>query len=229
MAPNSVEGINTEVKRHICSLNYKDWSLAELTQNLYNVREIFNEELFNGVLSTPIITISRLRVTTLGCFMIGRNDFGAKNHIKLNSKHMNRAKIEVYETLLHEMLHQSEYEIHNKKPTRGNYHSSFFQVLSRNLGIPSNDKGISIGIIMNSPFTYVLLKHNLISENELEGTDVLSISDSNEFRSVANGQPRSKLLKFSCSCTNVRVAVLDFKARCLKCGQEFELSEKCAF
>jgi len=229
LTPNNVEGINTEVKQHICSLNYKDWSLAEIAQNLYQVSEIFNRELFNGVLSTPIITISRLRVTTLGCFVIGRNDFGAKNHIKLNSKHMNRTKIELYETLLHEMLHQSEYEIHNKKPTRGNYHSSFFQVLSRNLGIPSNDKGVSIGIIRNSPFIGTLLKHNLISENELDENTEMSITNNDEYKPVAKGFPRSKLLKFSCSCTNVRVAVLDFKARCLKCGQEFELSEKSAF
>ncbi len=103
------EAINSEVKQHSCGLNCKDWHLAELSQNLYRVSEIFNNELFDGVLSTPIITISSLRITTFGCFVTGRNEFGAKNHIKLNAKHLNRPKIEVYRTLLHEMLHQSEY------------------------------------------------------------------------------------------------------------------------
>lgn len=219
------EVINTEVKQHSCSLNCKDWHFAERTQNLYRVSEVFNNELFDGVLSTPIITISSLRITTLGCFVIGRNEFGAKNHIKLNAKHLNRSKIEVYRTLLHEMLHQSEYEIHKKKPNRSNYHSSFFQSLARNLGIPTNNKGVSLGIIRNSPFTDVLRKHNLISQKELEENVVPSIHDTNEFNPATNASPRSKLLKFSCACTNVRVAVTNFQALCLRCGKEFEFND----
>lgn len=174
------EVINTEVKQHSCSLNSNDWHLAERTQNLYRVSEVFNNELFDGFLSTLIITISSLRITTLGCFVIGRNEFGAKNHIKLNAKHLNRSKIEVYRTLLHEMLHQSEYEIHKKKPNRGNYHSFFFQSLARNLGIPTDYKGVSLGIIRNSPFTDVLRKHNLIQMKELDENVAQSIHDTNE-------------------------------------------------
>jgi hypothetical protein len=222
------EGINAEVKQHICSLNYKDWSLAEQVKRLYDVGDIFNYELFDGVLSTPIITISRLRITTLGCFIIGRNDFGARNHIKINSKHMSRENINLYRTLLHEMLHQSEYEIHKKKPNRGNYHSSFFQLVARNIGIPVNNKGISLGIIRNSPFTQVLLKMNLISEEEWYNNTVENISEREDMNIDTHSTPRSKLLKYSCSCTNVRAAVSDFRARCLKCGKEFQLTEKCA-
>jgi hypothetical protein len=35
---------------------------------------------------------------------------------------------------------------------------------------------------------------------------------------------KSKLKKWSCGCTNIRVAVKEFEAKCLKCGREFELA-----
>ena len=40
-----------------------------------------------------------------------------------------------------------------------------------------------------------------------------------------NVSSKSKLKKWTCGCTNVRVAVSDFRARCLKCGNEFKLAE----
>jgi len=217
------------VKNHVCSLNYTEWSLAELIQELYQINEILNTELFDGVLTTPVITVSSIRVTALGCFIIGRNEFGAKNHIQLNAKHLKRPKIQIYKTLLHEMLHQSEYEIHCKhKKFRGNYHSSLFRSMASELGIPCDEKGCTIGIVNNSPFTRVLMKHNLVDGEELDKGTALEISDKDEIKLAADSHQRSKLLKYSCACTNVRVAVLDFRARCLKCGQEFELSDKFA-
>jgi hypothetical protein len=35
---------------------------------------------------------------------------------------------------------------------------------------------------------------------------------------------KSKLKKWSCGCTNIRVAVKEFEAKCLKCGNVFELA-----
>jgi len=32
----------------------------------------------------------------------------------------------------------------------------------------------------------------------------------------------SKMKKWSCGCTTARVAIADFRARCLKCGNEFK-------
>ncbi len=121
------ELINTEVKSHSCGLNPNEWVLSEFVATLYQVAEILNLELFNGLLTAPIITVSNMRVTSLGSFTPGRNDFGAKNHISINLKHLHRNRLFTYAILLHEMLHQSEYEIHKKKKAnRGNYHSAFF-------------------------------------------------------------------------------------------------------
>jgi hypothetical protein len=35
---------------------------------------------------------------------------------------------------------------------------------------------------------------------------------------------KSKLKKWSCGCTNIRVAVRSLEAKCLKCGNKFEIA-----
>jgi len=212
------EKINSQLKEHVCSLNYNEWSLAELTQNLYQIFNLFNESFFKSALSTPVISITPLRINTLGDFTYGRNSFGAKNQIRINTLHLQRPKISIFSTLLHETIHQMEQEINGKdRGNRGNYHNTGFRTLATELGIPCDDKGCFLPLTAGSPFIELLEQNGLLDQHDKDFIDGKMISKNSP-------KPKSKLLKYSCKCTNIRVAVTTFKAICLNCQIEFKIN-----
>jgi hypothetical protein len=79
------------------------------------------------------------------------------------------------------------------------------------LGIPSSEYGATMGY--RDPFVALLREHGVDAETTIGRVVPLLIPI----------QGKSKLKKWSCGCTNVRVAVQDFWAKCLKCENEFKL------
>jgi len=81
-------------------------------------------------------------------------------------------------------------------------------------GIQCNKNGYHTKL--GDPFVFLLKKHGII------------FGDRRDLNGIICVQPRyklkgnSKLKKWSCGCTNVRVAVL-LEAQCLKCDKKFEL------
>jgi hypothetical protein len=181
-----------------------------LGQTLYRFFSIFNEAFFHGALATPIISLEGDRITLLGTYHIGRNGFGAKNHITLNERHLNKPTVEVLSTLLHEMIHQWQHEMTGKSGTPP-YHNVEFQNKAKELGIPSDAYGHQLG--MGDTFLAVCQANGIeIDKKAIEQYEMLQ-------KPAVRGQ--SKLKKWTCGCTNVRVAVPDFQAVCLKCKRKF--------
>ena len=85
-------------------------------------------------------------------------------------------------------------------------------------GIICNAKGYHSGV--GNPFVFLLKKHGIVFNGEMKSKsdDTIKIPP----RVKPKGQ--SKLKKWSCGCTNIRVAVKEFEAKCLKCGNLFELA-----
>jgi hypothetical protein len=161
------------------------------------------------------IYFEKTRVTNLGHYMVGSNAFGIKDNINLNRSHLSRPLWEILATLLHEMSHS--WQAMYGKPSSSWFHNKEFKLKMMEFGIICNAKGYHIGV--EDPFVLFLKKHGIFFNGEMksESDNILEIPA----RAKPKGQ--SKLKKWSCGCTNIRVAVKEFEAKCLKCGREFEL------
>jgi hypothetical protein len=166
--------------------------------------------IFEFKLEIPQVALSidSLSPRTLGHYRCGYNAFGLQREIALNERYLSGqlAAWEVLGVLLHEVLHGWQ-EVHGKAGQH-NYHNIQYQKKARELGLIVDGRGVT-KYAEASPFKDLLIRH---------GVDVPQL----EFISpAARSKGNSKLKKWTCGCTNVRVAVADFSARCLNCGNEF--------
>ena len=110
MEPNSSkkrqamsEDINESLKEHETST--EEWEYRDLAARLHEWAERFNVE-FKLEIETPAIRIDTIRVGANGTYRNGRNGFGVRHEITLNSANIERPVAEVLSTLLHEILHE---------------------------------------------------------------------------------------------------------------------------
>lgn len=153
------------------------------------------------------LCIDRLRITRYGHFRYGHNGFGLKGEIAINERYLSdqRPSWQILGTLLHELLHAWQQE--HGTPGRGNYHNAEFREKALQLGLIIDRRGVT-QYAETSPFKDLLAEH---------GVDISELP-----RPVMRQAGESKLKKWVCGCGfGVRVAVADFRARCLECGQVF--------
>ncbi|MEI9475056.1 MAG: SprT-like domain-containing protein [Deltaproteobacteria bacterium] len=206
------ESTNSTIREHEILTN--DWEFSRLSEELYTWFDRFNQRFFGDKLQPPAISFRRTRVNTLGHYVIDRNEFGLKWNININRLYADLPIGVTLATLLHEMVHQWE-EGGGKRKTRKNYHTVGFRTKAELLGIPCNQRGVSLAY--RDPF------RSLLREYGIDLDDVRSGDDPDTETDVKGIPGNSKLKKWTCGCTNVRVAVQDFRAKCLKCGNEFRL------
>ncbi len=186
----------------------ESWHRQEMVAGLQTWAARFIVE-FKLDIDNIALCIDRLPSGRYGHFRRGHNGFGLKNEIAINARYLGgeRQVWEVLGTLLHELLHAWQ-ETHGT-PGKRNHHNAEFQDKARALGLNIDRRGLT-GYAADSPFKELLRKWG--------------VSVPNHETKPAAVRPRgdSKLKKWSCGCTTARVAVADFRARCLKCGNEFK-------
>ncbi len=191
----------------------EDWRLRELLTYLDHWRAILCTE-FKLEIPEAALSVDRLRCHRLGQFRFGHNGLGLRGEIVLNSKHYDRpGDWEMLGILLHELLHGWQ-QAHGR-PGKRNYHNTQFRAKAREFGLIVDSGGCQ-WYEPDGPFIRLLRSHGV------EVSDVVPApGESARLARVGS----SKLKKWSCGCTNVRVAVEDFRARCLKpeCGHVFRL------
>lgn len=187
------------------------WIFREFVDEFIRWRDIFNDE-FKLDLTPTVFRIGGARSGCYGHFRPSPNDFGLPREIAFNERHLIARLLagdfwKAIGTLLHELLHAWQFDHGNTSPR--NHHNRELR-----------DKAASFGLIMAprgytdyepcSPFMDLLKAHGVhIPEvPRLHGKVEIS-------------PPGSKLKKWRCQCTNVRVAICDFQAICLKCGEKF--------
>jgi hypothetical protein len=144
----------------------------------------------------------------------GRNTIGVRENINLNRVPLSNPFWEILATLLHEMCHSWQY--YYGKPSKSWFHNKEFQLKMLEFGIVINNKGTHVKV--GDPFMFILKKHGV----SLDGRAIDGIIT---IPPKAKPKGKSKLKKWTCGCKNIRVAVADFQAKCLKCGNQFELVE----
>ncbi|MCI0460004.1 MAG: SprT-like domain-containing protein [Gemmataceae bacterium] len=189
----------------------EEWALRELLQELQRWATVFNGE-FKLDVTEYSLCVDRLRRNRLGHFRPGHNGFGLRGEVAINRLYLDQREFwQVLGTLLHEMLHAWQQE--HGRPGKGNYHNKEFRDKAQAYGLVIDRRGYT-QYEPDSPFMELLRRHG-VTVPEIHAPVL------RETGSRAPGS--SKLKKWSCGCTNVRVAVADFRAQCLHCGSVFVL------
>jgi len=200
--------INDAVRDHEIST---EWVYQQLAGELHRWFDIFNGDLFEDTLLTPFLQFARTRRSNLGHYRPGHNGVGARHEINMNKLHMHdRPFSEMLGTLLHEMVH--EWQELFGQPGKGGYHNKQFAAKCAALGIPCTGGYRSYSTGYTDPFIALLQRHGVDMEMRLPLT------------ALPEKNGGSKLKKWSCGCTNIRVAV-EVQALCLKCGGFFQRAD----
>jgi hypothetical protein len=189
----------------------EDWESRELMQALLLWAAKFTVE-FKLEIPELALSLAHLSRRRYGHFRPGHNSFGLKGEIAINRLYLppQRPLWRVLGTLLHELLHAWQ-QAHGT-PGKGNHHNRELRDKARSYGLLIDGDGVT-EYAEWSPFKEIL--HD-------QGID-LSDPETPVSGGTIGGRCSSKLKKWSCGCTNVRVAVAEFRAMCLKCGREFKV------
>lgn len=191
-----------------------DWPLCRLSSELYWWTEFFNTAFFkNQPVPIPILSFEKKSVKNLGHYQKERNGFGLKENININQWHLDRPLWEILVILIHEMCHSWQTLYGN--PSKSWFHNREFQMKMLEFGIVCNNKGCHLGV--GDPFVFLLKRHGIALNLNRERDGIMKIPP------TPKKKGKSKLKKWTCGCTNIRVAVSDLEAKCLKCGNRFDM------
>ncbi|MCL4743635.1 MAG: hypothetical protein KJZ54_15680 [Phycisphaerales bacterium] len=158
------------------------------------------------------LCVDNLPVSSFGHFRRGHNGFGLKGEIALNARHVSGAaeQWKILGVLLKHLLHAWQ-DAHGTPAGRG-HHNREFREKAASLGLLVDEKGM-LGFAAAGPFKDLLRRHGIAAPREESP--------------IPTRRPRgeSKQKKWSCGCTNVRCAVADLHAQCLKCAQVFKRTD----
>ncbi len=185
----------------------EQWDCRPIVQDLQVWADRMNAEFRLRIpeMSLRVDWLSRWR---LGHFRYGHNGFGLKGEIAINRLYLDDREFwQVLGTLCHELLHAWQ-QAHGK-PGKHNYHNKQFRNKARELGLLVDPRGCT-EYEPHSPFMEILARWGVMVP-ELPPRRL----------AIAGAQGRSKLKLWMCGCTRARVAVADFQAVCLKCGNRF--------
>ncbi len=155
-----------------------------------------------GVVKKPILIVYGDRAT----FNVDGEEVPV-NEIAINSQYVAHRQLwQTCATLLHEVLHA--WQQRHGKPGKNNYHNVEFRAKARSLGLIVDERGRT-AYEKQSPFKDLLRDHGVELSDIIDPPASLPRSKS------------TKLRRWSCSCTNVWVAVADFHAQCIKCDRPF--------
>lgn len=211
--PGEAPPIYRTLADHQCS--EEGWDHRDLLAELHRWTLIFERVFALGVPEVAL-AVDRLRCTRPGHFRDNHNGFGLKGEIVLNEKHQARPFWNVLGTLLHELLHGWQ-QAHGR-PGQGNYYNKQFREKARQYGLVIDSHGHT-QYEPEGLFLQVLERHGV------RVPELPRVTSAERPRGTSNLKDRSNLKKWSCGCTNVRVAVSTFSARCLLCNRLFEPAE----
>lgn len=213
----SPESINKELMHH--QISTEDWGHNSLVKDLHLWAERFIFE-FKLKTTTPAIMIDDINHNWYGRYTHGRNGFGLRNEIAINEIYLHQQEYwKILGALLHELLHAEQEQ--TGKPGSRNYHTKPFRDRAETYGLIVSPSGYTQYSPAPSPFWDLLEKYGIKSEGYLPPSQAIPESPVKT--------SKSKLKLWICQCkpqpVHVRVAIRDFQAKCLKCGQMFKLCE----
>jgi hypothetical protein len=193
--------------------NAGDCSLQDLADNLYLWTNLFNTEFFKDQpVAVPVISFERTRMTSVDLYVPGRNLMGSLESINIGQAQLDGPLWGILVALLHDLCHLWQKLYGN--PSNSWFHNKEFLQKMLSFGVLVDSKGCHLGV--GDPFVSLLEKQGIQFDEDRNSEGIIGIP----IRPKTKGN--SKLKKWTCGCTNIRVAVPNLRALCLKCNREFE-------
>ena len=203
----SAETINILLKEH--QVQAESWEMGDFIADLHLWAERYIFE-FKLKCSVPALMIDNIGQRRYGHYRPGRNGFGLQDEIAINETHLHSEYWQIIGTLFHELLHAEQQQV--GKPGKGNYHNKEFRERAKSFGLMIDEWGHTVYAPAPTLFFTILQKYG-VNTPKLPELEV-------DPRQLG----KSKLKLWICGCqpaVRARVAIADFQARCLKCGQIF--------
>jgi hypothetical protein len=206
-----------------CRQQNQEWQGRAAVTMLHKWTGILNNE-FKLELPGMAYRVDELPVTQMGSFRGEHNGLGIEREVTLNTLYLrpDRPRWEPFATLLHQLLHAWQHARGVSRPTY--VHDAVYRRKAIEIGLMVSPKGLTC-CVNGGPFVRLLERNGIAVEGHL-----IVSSDAPEENAPAQLQTTkaadrlkgsSKLRKYSCGCTSVRVAQKKFRALCLNCGNEF--------
>lgn len=206
-------------------IHESDWEYADLSAMLHEWYGRFNDRFRLGLPVAPLRLDPDLRGNCGGCFRPGHNEFGLVYEIAVRAPGPgDRSDLDIggiLGTLLHEQLHLLQ-EL-TGIAGRNNYHNAQYRATAERFGLVVDHRGHQ-GYDPDSPFLDLLAEYGVPAPRPVMLARAAALRGVPLPLAPISKRPgRSKLAKWSCGCTNVRVGVAVFHARCTRpdCGQPF--------
>jgi len=199
-------------------------NINQATTELVKIFNIFNQELFDGELEEPIITIqSSCKKFVNGWFTPAQTWTNesrsiAKNEIAIIAERLCRPHKEIADTMLHEMVHYYGY-IKGIKNTNGAIHNKKFRdmALEHGLDVYKNKKLGWAFTVFNEEGERV---YNTIVP-DLDAFSMYRISEEKEKRE------KTTSYKYVCPECNKKFTIKhNVEVICKDCNVEFDMEEK---
>lgn len=205
--PKQVKGLQIESLRP---------SLAEVERMIeYGMLDM----PFKDIRITPVIQTQGQR-NVLGHFSLDdkrwvNSDGKGSHEIQISAEHLARPAIDIYATVRHELIHALNFECGISDCSGNNYHNGKFKATAESYGLVCQEKTKNNG-------------YGITTLDPVYAAQVLAElqPDDSAFtlarRILAARKPKAptKMLKWSCGCTNIRAAV-EVVATCGTCGEVF--------
>lgn len=186
----------------------ESWACRDAIARLQEWADRLNVH-FNLRVPEIVLCIGKLTVGTKSRFQFGHNAFGLKGEIAINGSYLNDPPHELIAVVLRELLHAWQ-QAHGR-PSKYPHHNKELRDKALEIGLIVDARGAA-SLAAESPFKELLAAHGVaVPDGEVATAPRKKLSG------------KSSLKKWSCGCTNVRCAVAEFYAQCLRCGQVFRL------
>ena len=223
-------------------------NVSNLTRQTETAFSIFNDLLFDGKVEKCAITIQESARTyghtTINKVWQNGTPSSAYREINLTANYLKRNRFDRWGTLLHEMVHayNLQNDIMDCNPSN-QYHNKKFKTLAEKVGLvvtKEGHRGYCRTRVAQNELEGVqpVAEHAIAVINTTLGINEANfnfqrggfIPEENTKGPIGprGGTPTktgkgsgSKLKKWTCGCTNVRVAVEYFDATCNSCGNDF--------
>ena len=185
------------------------WEHQVVASVCYRAFDLFNKAFFDDDMPPCLLEFISANFKRDGASCVETNGIGVRSVIQLNTRRLSRPLYEVLGTVLHQMIHQwLNQQGHTANRT---YHKREFIEKSKAVGIPArpHDRCCTPADHTDPFLTVVNKLHQDL--NAPAEPDALPVAISG----------RSPYKKWSCGCTNIRVAKAKFSATCRDCGSLF--------